>query len=95
MTDSFNVDVNITPRSNTEKWIAGIKLVTSAAACAYTVITAWEVAKMICPPLIVHEMVLIAKLKRLFPAKPSVNPSHSDIEAIISETTAYVRELED
>lgn len=61
---------------------------------AYTALMAWQVAKAICPPLAVHEQVLIARVRQRLPQKPRP-VAKREADEFVAEVTRFVREHEE
>lgn len=79
------VTVNIRPQNRIAE---RLEIAARVIMLAYTAFTAWQVAKAICPPLAVHEQLLIARVRRQFakPGPPDVAVPREAIREIYDET---------
>jgi len=68
---------------------AKLDLAKSAIMFVYSAFMAWQMAKMVCPGLEVHEKILVEKISRKF-RKPG-EPTQRDIDEFVAEVTQYVR----
>jgi hypothetical protein len=87
MGDEFHVHVK--PMS---KWDHRVKLAADVLMFVYVAMSAYHLARGIFPGFDVEQKILMARLRQHFPERLCKTPSHSDLEAVVSETTAYLRE---
>lgn len=83
-----DVTVNVIPQSRAAQ---RLDIAAKTIMLVYTAFTAWQVAKALCPPLAVHEQVLVARVRAKLPAKPRP-VTRREADEFIAEVTQFVRE---
>lgn len=90
MSTPTNVTVNLrTPGRAAQR----LEVAARVIMLAYTALMAWQVAKVVCPPLAVHERLLIERMQRRF-AKPR-ELSRQEADEFIADVTSFVRKHEE
>lgn len=86
------VTVNIRPPNRTAE---RLEIAARVILLAYTAFTAWQVAKVICPPLAVHEQIIAERIRRRFAGRRPRTVTGRQADEFVAEVTQYVRQHEE
>jgi hypothetical protein len=85
-------DVNVTVRP-LSPGAQRAELVSKVIMAAYSLFVAWQMAKVICPPLAVQEKIAVAWLQKHLPHRPR-KVSQREADDLVADVTKYAREQE-
>jgi hypothetical protein len=87
---SDNITVNVTPAN---KITQRLDTARSVLDVVFTLIMAWQAAKMICPQLCVQEQMLIARIQQHLPKKTK-QATQRQAEEFVADVTKWARDNE-